>query len=86
MRRYFLLLLNEFRLSRTAMIVHLIAVLQPTLMYTLMATVMVVPTFDMYVVQPKTELGYELVAAMEDVGSPIGSNYIHPILIAQADP
>ena len=86
MRRYFLLLLNEFRLSRTAVVVNLIAILQPTLMYALMATVMVVPTFDMYVVQPETELGYELVSAMKEVGSPIGADYINPILVAQADP
>ena len=65
MRRYFLLLLNEFRLSRTALVVHLIAVLQPTLMYALMAVIMVIPTFDMYVVQPETELGQDLVAAMK---------------------
>lgn len=86
MRRYLLLLLNEFRLSRTALVVHLIAVLQPTLMYTLMAVILVVPTFDMRVVQPETDLGNELVTAMEEVGSPIGPDYINPILIAQADP
>jgi ABC-type multidrug transport system permease subunit len=86
MRRYLLLLLNEFKLSRTAVIVNLIAILQPTLMYALMATVMVVPTFDMNVVQPKTELGYELMAAMKEVGSPIGAGYINPILVDQADP
>ena len=86
MRRYFLLLLNEFRLSRTAMIVHLIAVLQPTLMYALMAVTMVVPTFDMYVVQPKTDLGIALVTAMEEVGSPIGPDYINPILVSRVDP
>jgi ABC-type multidrug transport system permease subunit len=85
MRRYLYLVLNEFKLTRTALVVHLIAVLQPTLMYILMAVDMVVPTFDMYVVQPKTELGQDLVEAMEKVGSPIGPNYINPILIAQAD-
>jgi ABC-type multidrug transport system permease subunit len=86
MRRYFLLLLNEFRLSRTALVVHLIAVLQPTLMYALMAVIMVVPTFDMYVVQPETELGGDFIAAMEEVGSPIGPDYINPVLISRAEP
>jgi ABC-type transport system involved in multi-copper enzyme maturation permease subunit len=86
MRRYLLLLLNEFRLSRTALIVHSIAVLQPTIMYILMAVVMVVPTFDMRIVQPETELGNDLVTAMEKVGSPIGTNYINPILTTQAEP
>ena len=33
MRRYLLLLLNEFRLSRTALVVHSDCRLQPTLMY-----------------------------------------------------
>ena len=64
MRRYLLLLLNEFRLSRTAPVVHLIAVLQPTLMYMLMAVIMVVPTFDMRIVQPETDLGHDLIIAM----------------------
>jgi ABC-type multidrug transport system permease subunit len=85
MRRYLLLLLNEFKLSRTAIVVHLIAVLQPTLMYILMGVIMVVPTFDLNVVQPKTEPGRDLVAAMEEVVSPIGLDYINPILVAQAD-
>jgi len=86
MRRYLLLLLNEFRLSRTAPVVHLIAVLQPTLMYMLMAVIMVVPTFDMRIVQPETELGRDLIIAMEEVGSPIGPDYINPITITHADP
>lgn len=85
MRRYLLLLLNDLKLSRTALVVHLIAVLQPTLMYVLMSVIMVIPTFDMVVVQPQTELGGDLVAAMEEVGSPIGPNYINPILITEAD-
>ena len=86
MRRYLLLLLNEFKSSRTALVVILIAVFQPTLMYILMSAIMVVPTFDMRVVQPKTELGRDLLTAMEEVGSPIGPAYINPILIAEADP
>jgi hypothetical protein len=65
--------------------VHLIAIVQPTLMYALLATVMVVPTFDMVVVQPETALGRDLVAAMKEVGSPIGADYINPILLPQAD-
>ena len=86
MRRFILLLLNEFKLSRTALTVNLIAVIQPTLMYILMSVIMVIPTFDMYIVQPKTDLGKMLLGAMEEVGSPIGPDYINPILISQADP
>jgi hypothetical protein len=83
MRRFFLLVLNEFRLFRTALAVHLIAVFQPTLMYVLMALIMVVPTFDMYIVQPETQLGTKLISAMHEVGSPIGADYINPIILDQ---
>ncbi len=71
MRRLLLLLLNEFKLTRTAVTVNLIAVIQPTLMYILMSVIMVIPTFDMYIVQPKTDLGKMLLVAMKEVGSPI---------------
>lgn len=86
MKRFFLLLVNEFKMSRTAVVVHLIAVLQPTLMYILMSAIMVVPTFDMRIVDPKTELGEDLVTAMDAVGSPIGPDYINTIIIEQVDP
>lgn len=86
MRRFFLLLFNEFKMFRTAWVVHMIAIAQPTLMYLLMAGIMVIPTFDMYIVQPETELGRGLVAAMEQVGSPIGPDYINPILLSESDP
>jgi ABC-type transport system involved in multi-copper enzyme maturation permease subunit len=86
MRRFFLLLSNEFKMFRTALVVHMIAILQPTLMYMLMSVIMVVPTFDMYFVQPDTQLEDDLLAAMEAVGSPIGPDYINPILVSEADP
>jgi ABC-type transport system involved in multi-copper enzyme maturation permease subunit len=86
MRRFFLLLLNEFKQFRTALPIHIIALMQPTFMYILMATIMVVPTYDMYIAQPETALGDELVTAMERVRSPIGPDYINPILLPQADP
>jgi ABC-type multidrug transport system permease subunit len=86
MRRFLLLLLNEFKLFRTALPIHIIAIVQPTLMYILMAVILVVPTFDMFVAQPKIALGEDLVGAMQEVGSPIGPDYIQPILIPQADP
>ena len=86
MARYFLLLRNEFKQFRSALVVHLIAIFQPTLMYILMAVIMVVPTFDMKLVNPRTEIGVYLLEAMEKVGSPIGPTYINPILIDQPDP
>lgn len=86
MRRYFLLLMNEFKQFRTALVVHLIAIIQPTLMYLLMSVIMVIPTFDMFIVDSNTKLGKELLGAMTEVGSPIGPDYINPILIDQAYP
>ena len=86
MRRFILLLINEMRLTRTALIVHLIAVFQPTLMYFLMASVMVMPTFDMLIERSDPTLTQELVGAMKQVGSPIGANYINPILVDTAEP
>jgi len=86
MRRFLLLLRMELKMIRTAPIVHLIAILQPSIMYMLMSVIMVVPTFDLYVVEPKTEIGLELVAALEEVGSPIGPDYINPILVPKSDP
>ena len=86
MRRFGLLLMNEFRMTRTALVVNLIAVIQPTLMYVVMAVIMVVPTFDMYVVRQR-QVGEDggLVQAMEQVGSPIGPDYVNPILLEQVE-
>jgi hypothetical protein len=85
MKRFGLLLLNEFKLARTALPIHLVAILQPMLMYLLMTEVLVFATFDMYVTQPTTDEGRALVTAMREVGSPIGLPYIDPILVAQED-
>jgi hypothetical protein len=81
MTRFRLLLLNEFKLFRTAIPIHLVAILQPTVMYLLMSVILVHPTFDMNVARPTTDEGRALVAAMEQVGSPIGLPYINPILV-----
>jgi hypothetical protein len=81
MKRFRLLLLNELKLIRTAIPFHAIGIFQPTLMFSLMALTLVTPTFDMHVVQPATPVERELVTAMHVVGSPIGENYINPILV-----
>jgi ABC-2 type transport system permease protein len=81
MARFRLLLANEFKLFRTSIPIHLVAILQPTILYLLMSTILVHPTFDMYVDKPTTAEGHALVQAMSQVGSPIGSPYIVPILI-----
>ena len=69
MRRFALLLVNEFRLFKTAIPIHVVITVQPTVMYVLMAVILVHPTFDMNVAQPRTEEGWALVTAMKTVGS-----------------
>jgi hypothetical protein len=87
MARWLLLLRNEFRLVRSTLLIHALVVAQPTLFFLLMAGVMVHPTFDMAVERPSSALGETLVAAMAEVGSPIGDRYIRPIVIdAGAEP
>lgn len=86
MRRFLLLLQNEFKLFLTAPAVHLIAIIQPTLMYILMSAIMVVPTFEMRVLDPTSAIGNDFIAAAEEVGSPIGPDYIEPILVDEAYP
>ncbi len=81
MRRFQLLLRNEAKLFRTAVPIHLVAILQPTVMYLLMTVILVHPTFDMNVARPTSDLGADLVAALEQVGSPIGLPYVHPLLV-----
>jgi len=86
MKRYILLLRSEFKLFLTAPVVHLIAIVQPTLMYVLMSIIMVVPTFEMRLMNPTTKQGENLLAAAEQVGSPIGPDYIEPVLVEDASP
>jgi hypothetical protein len=81
MKRFRLLLLNEFKLFRTTIPFHAIGIFQPALMFTLMAFILVMPTFDMRVAQPAAPIEEELLAAMHEAGSPIGENYINPILV-----
>jgi hypothetical protein len=79
MRRFQLLVRNEVKLFRTAIPIHLVAILQPTVMYLLMTIILVHPTFDMNVARPSSDLGADLVAVLEQVGSPIGQPYVYPI-------
>lgn len=87
MARFRLLLSNEVKLFRTAIPIHLVVILQPTVMYLLMAVILVHPTFDMYVAATGTpgQIGvprsWALVEAMEEVSSPVGPAYIEPILV-----
>jgi ABC-type multidrug transport system permease subunit len=79
MRRFLRLLGNEIKLLRTTIPIHVIALLQPALMFSLMAFVLITPTFDMNMRRPTTSDGEALMAAMRQVGSPIGEAYIHPV-------
>jgi ABC-type multidrug transport system permease subunit len=81
MTRFRLLLVSEFKLFRTAIPIHVVALFQPTILYLLMSAILVHPTFDMYVDRPDSEAGRALVAAMEEIGSPIGLPYIDPIIV-----
>ncbi len=81
MKRFRFLLLNEFKLFRTTIPIHIIGFFQPTLMFSLMALILITPTFDMRVVRPAASIEQELVSAMQEVGSPIGEKYISPVLV-----
>lgn len=84
MRRFALLLRNELSLFRTALPIHLVALFQPTVLYLLMSVILVHPTFEMHVLRPTSGKGRALLAAMEQVGSPIGVPYIRPIVVDRA--
>ncbi len=81
MGRFRLLLRNEVILFRTSIPIHVVAILQPTIMYLLMIGILVHPTFDMEVVRPADDVGTHLVQALEQVGSPIGLPYVHPLIV-----
>jgi ABC-type multidrug transport system permease subunit len=79
-KRFFMLLSNEFRLFRTTIPIHLIGIFQPTLMFSLIAFILVKPAIDMRVAHPTSAIEEALIASMEEVGSPIGERYIKPIV------
>ena len=87
MRRFLLLLLHEFKLFRTSLPIHAVAILEPTVMYFLMTFILVQPTLSMNVTWPTTTEGQALVTAMREVGSPINERaYIDPVLTDLTEP
>lgn len=82
MIRLRLLLLNEFKLARTALPIHGVAIFQPPVLFLLMSLVLVHPTWDMVVIGPATDAGQALVVAMREVGSPIAAPYINPVIVS----
>ncbi len=81
MKRFLVLVSNEFRLARTALPIHLVAILQPTVLFLLMSVILVHPTQEMYLEKPDSPAGTALLKVMSQVRSPIGPAYIQPVLI-----
>jgi len=86
MKRFLMLLAHEFRLLRTTIPVHAVAILEPGVMYMLLTVILVHPTLDMYVTRPTTDTGMALVAAMQEIGSPVGLPYINAIVTDATEP
>jgi len=86
MKRFLVLVLNEFKLTRTAIPPHIVAILLPTILYLLMGAVLVSPFIRMNLKQPETAMGRALKAAMQIEGSPIGDRYINLHLVQQSRP
>jgi hypothetical protein len=80
MRRLLLLLAFEVRLVRTAIPLHAVAIIQPSVLLLLMGWVFLTPTFEMWVVQPDDAPGEAVVEAMSRVRSP-ELPYIAPVLV-----
>lgn len=81
MKRLALLLRSELRLTRTALPVHGVAVVQPVVLFLLMTLLLPSPSLELQVA--RTEGGAEepLMAALAQVGSPIGAPYVRPVPI-----
>jgi hypothetical protein len=81
MSRFRLLLLNEIKLARTAIPIHIVAVLQPSILFLLLSLILVHPTFDFNILQSSQPMVAKLEAAMESIMSPLGTPYIHVEMI-----
>ncbi|MCB8923272.1 MAG: ABC transporter permease [Ardenticatenaceae bacterium] len=86
MRRFLSLLAHEFKLARTTIPIHAVAILEPVILYALLTAILVHPSLDVYITNPTTEIGRSLVTAMQSIGSPIGQTYINPILTDKTEP
>lgn len=87
MIRFLKILWHEFKLARTTIPIHAVAILEPTVMYILMTFVLVQPTMVLYVTQPATREGQMLVSAMREIGSPVNNKaYIFPRLTDLTEP
>jgi len=86
MKRYWTLFINEFKLARTAVPSHIVAIIQPTILYLFMGAILGSPLMAMNLKTPETAVGQALQTAMEEEGSPIGDQYIDLTLVEQDQP
>ena len=86
MKRFIDLFMNEVRLARTAVPSHIVAIIQPTILYLFMGAILGSPLMTMNLKQPETSVGQELQIAMQEEGSPIGDLYIDLTLVEQSQP
>jgi ABC-type multidrug transport system permease subunit len=86
MHRFLALLAHEFKLARTTLPIHAVAILEPVVLYALLTVILVHPILDIHVTRPTDDIGRALVAAMQSVRSPIGQPYINPILTDKTEP
>lgn len=81
MNRFRLLLWSEIKLARTALPIHLVAIIEPTVLFLIMTLVLAKPTMSMNLTRPTSPDGEALLKAMAAVGSPAGVPYIDPVLV-----
>ena len=86
MQRFLAFLAHEFRLARTTIPIHAVAILEPVIMYALLTVILVHPTLDMHITRNDHLQTMKLEQAMQSIASPIGLPYINPILIDQTEP
>jgi hypothetical protein len=86
MKRFWILFVNEFKLTRTAVPSHIVAIIQPTILYLFMGAILGSPFMAMNLRQPDTPIGEALQVALQEEGSPIGDRYVNLNLVEQSQP
>jgi len=57
MHRFLALLAHEFKLARTTLPIHAVAILEPVVLYALLTVILVHPTLDIHVTRPTDDIG-----------------------------
>jgi hypothetical protein len=81
MKRLLILFAHEVKLTRASIPIHVVAIVEPLVMYLLLTVILVHPTQDMYVARSEMPEARALVQAMREIGSPIGLPYVNPIIV-----